>query len=280
MGVFVPVQLSSNSVRSDDVVRATWAPHARRFVREWCSYRAALPEVERCSVPGIADYPVSFTMHLPLVPTSLRAGLVRFARQLRRLKAPSRIVLLTDLFDDQITGPSLHTLFAAVRAQLIAISGVDRSALYAPVTGSRLAFPLHADLWHPELLLNVFDHSASEMGGASLFLRKRTLLALLASQQSMPSVVRDEIRNCFGRHHQDHRFDRLYHLLHNRKHSWTVGLAAALEANQLTLALEPGQGYLIHDRHWLHGRTEMTHKPKSLRLFRLAFDSVSTTREH
>jgi hypothetical protein len=61
-------------------------------------------------------------------------------------------------------------------------------------------------------------------------------------------------------------FNRFYAALHS-PHAWRDELAAALDRHQFVIRLRCGKGYLLHDRHWLHGRT-LVSQPVGRRRFR------------
>jgi len=74
---------------------------------------------------------------------------------------------------------------------------------------------------------------------------------------------------------KDH-FQEFFNLLHGVKHSWTNELEEKMKKEQKKIKFRHGQGYLIHDRVWLHGRMTTTGTVKPNRLHRLSFNTTTS----
>ena len=148
------------------------------------------------------------------------------------------------------------------------------AALYAPLgtTGSGAgAFPLHADLYVPEILWIIFDEVPQGRSGASLFAPASALLGLLDQVPEIPAATRALVRACFEGPAVEDQFDTLFSLLYGGRELWRRTLRRSLRVYQVQIKLHRGQGYLLHDRAWLHGRATPRGGVAAERLHRLIF---------
>src|SRR5438046_107786 len=72
--------------------------------------------------------------------------------------------------------------------------------------------------------------------------------------------------------HDEDRYEENYDLLHGC-HDWTKDIEKRMERQLLKVKLFSGQGYMIHDRKWLHGREALSGNLSSKRLYRLVFNT-------
>jgi len=86
----------------------------------------------------------------------------------------------------------------------------------------------------------------------------------------MPRAAADRILASLQRETARDGFDTLYHLLHG-PHEWVPDLEREIEQRQLRIKLRSGQGYLLHDGSWLHGREAPKDGVTADRLHRLVF---------
>jgi hypothetical protein len=135
-----------------------------------------------------------------------------------------------------------------------------------------LAFELHADLWVPELLLNVYERPAPDHSGRSILLSAAEL-KLAIDRSAMPEVVKREIMSCLSRSRREFRFERLRQLLHAPDNPWHRLLKSELRRRRWSFWFDRGEGYLLHDRRWLHGREAIQVRSSSRRFFRLVFNN-------
>lgn len=179
-----------------------------------------------------------------------------FARSLNAVRPGRRIMLFDGMIVPGLNSAELRTLFALLRGTLIELAGDERAAMYQPLgeVGKNAGeFPLHADLYIPPMLFNVFDQVAPDDGAASIFLSVAALHKLIPTVMSLPAPKGKAIIAIFERESPTDRFEMLYDLLHG-SHRWVRDLEQAMGQRQLRIKLRAGQGYLLHDRMWLHGR--------------------------
>jgi hypothetical protein len=207
----------------------------------------------------------------------LRDALLALAKALYHHSLPDGgIMLLSGLFGGDIDGRAMHYLLALLRDALSRLDG-EGSAHYAPIAaaeGGRSAFPLHADLFRSPNLLSVFDNVPDDDSGAPVFLRTTRLLALIRDQGSMPEALRGRIVDLLLDRSGDDGYDEFFDLLHGT-HPWTYAIEKRMAAERISLKLRAGEGYLLDDRRWLHGRELQSSDVASDRVRRLAFASAT-----
>ena len=255
----------------------TWSAAFRNVIAAAEAWLRTLPEPRLVHVPGLAteyDYTLA-------VAASPPPPVQRFARSLCTVRRPRGIMLFTGLLDQPLDGFLLRRLFALLRGSIAGVLGNERFSLYAPLGAiGRHAgdFALHADLYPPELLFNVFEEVPADASGASIFLPTRELHRLIEHVAGLPSDTRDRVAACFRHAADEDRFNELFSLLHDTSRPGVRALESAMRDRQLRVKLATGQGYLIHDRTWLHGREAPTGGVSRRRVHRLVFNTVAIQR--
>ncbi len=255
----------------------TWSPEFRAVLKHWGKEVRALPAPTLIHLAGGQPYDYTLSLRLTSFERSpVMRNLFPFARGLFECPAPTGIMLFSGLLvDGLLDRVGLRYLFAFFRDVLARLAGNEMYAFYAPLgaTGRFAAeFPLHADLYIPQLLLNVFDDVAADSSGQSLFLSARKLRSLLGKIPSIPLPVRTRIRSCLTGNLDGDRYEEFFELLHGTE-PWTAALELAMDAAAMKIKLRSGQGYLIHDRTWLHGRDAPVGGVRPRRVHRLIFNS-------
>jgi len=265
----------------------TWSEEFLGVVSAWAECADALEDPEMIHVSGGVEYDYTFSLPLESLPHEYpRHSLVEVAHSARNLKLPRNIVLLTDLFSDKLDGVRFHRLLSCIRSAIVDVAGGDQwAALHAPPkpVGPTIGeFPLHADLYVPWMLLNVFDDVPDDESGASLFLsidELREAIELVAD--IIPIDTRAGIERCLRRIRATDGFQELYSSLYGQgsglvrqPNDWTAALRSEMTARCSSVKFERGQGYLLDDRSWLHGRTAPTHGVPPNRIHRLVFKNV------
>jgi hypothetical protein len=251
----------------------TWSTAFRNFTVVFENWLRSLPEPELITIPGLVKY--DYTLSLPLPADH---PFWDFVRSMCQLERPCGIMLFTDLLDQDIDGFILRRLFAMLRFGIARSLSDERFSLYAPLgtTGAGAGdFDLHADLYLPELLFNVFEEVPGDSSGASIFLHTADLFRLMPQVTALPSEERARITACFQLPPDQDRFKELFRLLHSPSRPWVAELEQEMRKHQLTIKLGPGQGYFIHDRTWLHGRELPNGSVSARRLHRLIFNNAA-----
>jgi hypothetical protein len=257
----------------------TWAKPIRRLLSEFTNQTAAWPEPHQVHLLGGVEFDHTFT-----VKPEFRHGLTcaqqitRLAENLLNVEPGQGVFLFRDLFDDGFNQRALPKLWAVLRDTIAARCGNPMAALYAPLSyvGRRAGdFPLHADLYTPEYLWNVFDRVPADGTGATKLLPLSEFFALAKSAQLSPATMK-ALRACFDAKQGGERFRRFYDLLHVNSDPIVQALEAVSDEKAVRLSLRQGEGYLIHDRAWLHGREVATGGITKSRVHRLVFNVIHT----
>lgn len=257
----------------------TWSPSSRQLLQAWCSWVPRLPQPKLISVTLARSYGRSFHLPVSSLPnTSLRRSLLQFATTLSAFDPKEKLALFSGLIDSQLSGRALHYLFAYLRALLVHETHDQMAAIHAPLgtVGPNVgSFPLHCDLYVPDMLLCVYDNVVAGGGGASTFLHVPDFVELLRKSATLPRHVLAVITDLVDSPLDADAFDVFFHLIHGAEHPWVRDLRRHLARNQLRITLKPGQGYLLNDRRWLHGRQSVRGALPGNRLYRLVFGSMA-----
>lgn len=247
----------------------TWSSNAKEFFRQ--HGRHLRRRTEHRWVRACAPYGFTYSLDLHAAPEAFQADLLKLARALLALRLGRRLVLLRDLFNARIDRVQMHTLLAWMRAAIVELQHDGKAALYTPPSPDPARdneFLLHADLFAAERVLLVFDDVPSDGSGRSLLL-PLDQVALVLRRAGMPASERQKaLRLISGRWRQD-GFDRLHSLLYGTTRPWHRAARDGLRAAAIPVAFARGEGYLLHDRLWLHGRERINGPVRTFRFHRL-----------
>lgn len=284
MRVFQSIKLPTD--KKDNVVNKsatwnTWSSEARVFLKAWNMLCNELEDPKILSLLGGKPYDCTFSFDLSKITKELRHDLELFAESIYNLHISKCIMFFSNLLDEDFDGRGLHLLFACLRDSLVKLTGDPMSALYAPlgtttnsvIRSAGADFLLHADLYTPNILFNVFEDVTPNSSGASLFLQTSSLCDILVGIKTLSSVNINRILNCLTATDREDRYTEFFNLLHSREHEWVNELEDELHTRQMHIKLEKGEGYLIHDRLWLHGREAPSTRVTQKRLHRLIFNT-------
>jgi hypothetical protein len=264
--------LDARSAAFDGARWLTWSPRFRAALAEHRARGRRLRPFLRY-ISRRREYAYTFDVSLrSLMRTAMVVDLTPFVDTLLRRNPREKIAFLTGL-DCRGEGWRLHTLFALLRALIAHRTGNPWGVMYAPLASlgkSEGEFPLHADLYRPEVLLNVFDAIPADGSGRSILLPMRQFLPIVRKLPEMPRRVRQRLLQALRTPADQDRYDEVYDLLHG-PYPWSGPLNDALRRRQLAIALGRGEGYLVHDRRWLHGREAPTGGVTVSRLRRLIY---------
>jgi hypothetical protein len=178
-----------------------------------------------------------------------------------------------------LDGPGRATLhlFGWLRAAMAELS--ESTSSIAGPTGAAGdedgSFAPHSDMWIPALLFNVFEHVVPGQG-ATLLLPMEAGLKV-AERAGVPPLFLAQMRDATVEAGECDYFDAFNGCLY-QDHPWTDVVRRALFDASVQVPMEPGQGYLVNDRMWLHGRTRLLPDAlpphlKNRRLYRLAYNN-------
>jgi hypothetical protein len=285
MSIFQPIAPPPKQARLSINREATWYTWSREFrllFKAWSRQVGTMKGPVSIRLFDCVEYDDTYSLDINSISNK---GLVRdllfFARKLYDLNISDRLMLFTDLIDQDLCGRSLRFLFAFLRDALVSFARDPLAAFYQPLSTSQKEgtdFPLHSDLYVPVILFNVFEDVRNDSSGASIFLPVSSLNELFTRVKTLPVETRKKIiENLTGIHEQD-RYEENYYLLHGWAHEWTEDLGRRMRQQQLRIKLYSGQGYMIHDRKWLHGREALNCKLSKKRLHRLIFNTRQAQR--
>lgn len=273
-GIFKPVprpQTRSNFPPNSIVY--TWSDEILGFLERLATRKhLPAPKLIHLNHGAAYDYtysltPDSFTRAESIRISSFAASLLSFSPGRKRL-------FFTGLIPDNSPKHLMHVFFAALRQGIERFTGKPFSALYTPLgnTGQYAGeFRLHADLYLPRILFNVFNDVAEDGTGMSSFLEVRKFMDILDMCKRLPRGSRNEIKALFTRSLRADGYERFISLVHDEANPWQADLWNRMQKAQELIAMRRGDGYMINDRLWLHGRTLPTRKVTKFRLHRLVF---------
>jgi len=257
----------------------TWSNDCKNLLHDLTDLGESLPEPTLLSF-GSDEYDYTFDVPSNFsLPPGVMVRVERFANSLHDRTIFPSLALLTGLLPPGVTSLALKILFAATRSILVRRSGDPHTVLFTPLgrTGNKgnMRFELHADLYPPLFLLNVFDNVPSDASGASLFLSAEKFVEIVHSVKTLPYNIRLEMLDCLSQPVRKDRYEYFYDLLY-RGHSWTNEMKRKMDTQAHAIKLFHGEGYLLHDRKWLHGRMSPSNGVPQDRLYRLVFDTSET----
>ena len=180
----------------------------------------------------------------------------------------SRLVFLREMLDEHIDGITLHLALAL--SCTVLRRGHTRYAPILAVPAHRSGFPLHADLFQAPTLLTILDRVPRDGSGACLLAPTAPLLAAIAKGHLLPVAVRRRLAPTLVTRRGPDRYDELVDLFHG-VHPWALSMRELLQAHEIAVPLRRGEGYIIDDRCWLHGRRPQSSAVRVDRVLRLAF---------
>ena len=229
----------------------TWSRSFRTLVQDLELAGALSRRTRFATVSGCEPYDQTYAVALHSVPEELEARLRSCIRDFTKFRPKARIVLLRDMLFPRLNRHKTRVLFALIRNVMTSALGSEAACLYAPVNpkSDDEGFPLHADLFQTQRLFIVFDEVPTDGSGSSLFLARRDLLRNLAADAEKANRRHVGVRHLLTTPVKRDSFDRLYSLLHKqgaRTKEWKD------KAHRILFG--SGEGYLLNDRYWLHGR--------------------------
>lgn len=146
-------------------------------------------------------------------------------------------------------------------------------ALYTPLTvANKGHFPLHSDLYIPRVLFNLFDEVPGDGSGASILLPMDVFRnEVLTGLKTMPLAVKKKIEVILDKRDYKDHYDQFYNLLNDPENAWHAELGGKLRRRRLLQSFAQGEGYMVHDRRWLHGRLRPSRALNERRVHRLVF---------
>lgn len=256
----------------------TWSSNCLKLLRSWTEHLRSLPRPRRKVLFGGTCYNYTLSVSLDQLDPGFAKDFIEFARALYELPTPSGLLLLTGVFGDFFESTLAPQFASLLREALVLLSRDPLSALYVPLEDtigvSAGDFPLHADLYLPELLLNIFEDVPPGPSGKSLFLSRDAFLQMLHDCKELPPEVEKLINTTLSRPLKTDGYEEFFATIHGQtRPAWRARLQREMRSHALRIKLSKGQGYLLHDRSWLHGRERPAGAVSRKRLHRLVFNN-------
>jgi hypothetical protein len=104
-------------------------------------------------------YNYSFHVELKRLEPSILSELNELAKAMKRVRVGNELNFYTGLINRHVSGELFQFLFSYLRASLAQMDNNELASLYPPltVTNNEDEFPLHCDLYVPQILFNVFE---------------------------------------------------------------------------------------------------------------------------
>lgn len=203
-----------------------------------------------------------------------KAKSIFYAKDLYKLEVKNKIFFLTGLFDI-LSKDQLHILFAYLRSLIVYVEKNEMACLYAPLGSTGIDekdFSLHADLYIPYILFNVFEDVPNDESGKSIFLSVSKFKKIVHNTELMPENFAKRILSFLDlkRKILIDGYEEFFELVHGNN-PWKEELENEMNLNKLSIKLHSGEGYIINDRKWLHGRDCPSIGVSEKRLHRLIF---------
>jgi hypothetical protein len=278
MDLFVPTDVPRHHhANSDGKVWLTWSPFALGCIKANAAQLQALSLPTCIDIRSCEPYASTYTYRWSGLPDKTKSFALDAANALLRTPVDSRLKLLTGLLDPPLTSSLLHKCFALIRAGIVKLKRDTRTALYAPVATKKSdgGFPLHSDLFLTNRLWLVFDRVPRNNAGRALFLSRRLLEIAINNVSLMPQDSKQELKKLLRGNGRTDGFDRCYDLLYSNTNPWAKTLDRAMKRDMWSIKLRRGEGYLLDDRLWLHGRTAVTKGIYDRRFCRLTYGNIA-----
>jgi hypothetical protein len=270
-GLFTEVAVPRRHLCNELARQATWLTWSEEFLNFWkgeLGFLSKLPMPRVTNVRGCSPYAASFYFPPQRMPPHLRKQLLGFGRTLVDCEPGLDLWLFAGMLVQPIDSLSLHKFFALLRSAVVLLRGATSAALHSPVVTARrdTGFALHADLFVRRRLWLIFDQVPHDQSGASIFLKTERALQLISTVNGMPRSTKLELKSLLTGKIRRDSFDRCYDLLHLHEQPWSATFQTSLDRNAERIKLFRGEGYMVNDRGWLHGR-EPSSKPVTKRRF-------------
>ena len=259
-----------------DIVWYSWAPY---FLKEVNALKKYLThdKIKFIYLKKYKDYNFSYTLNLSKLDKGFVEHFKHYAYALHHFDTYDQVLFFHDLINDKINGKLFHSIFSILRALLVEITQDEMGALYSPLTSGKKEndFPLHCDLYIPTILFNVMENVSKDNSGHSIFLRIDDLFNYVLPETkkidrhsiaTLKKLVKGDVR--------EDNYDKFYGLLYHE--SWASTVKEVSAKYRLRIKLDKGEGYMLNDRIWMHGRDKTNGGVSTKRLHRLIYNNFKS----
>jgi hypothetical protein len=252
----------------------TWSPAFYQLVKKLRQQKILNQRVSIVRVPACEPYASTYTSNFTKLDPSIQEPLLACARSIGALRCGNKAIFFRDMISSRLSGPELHVIFALLREAIISMHANPAASLYSPVSPERKdpGFNLHADLYLTTKLWLIFEDVPNDGTGASLFLSRSAFLRCMRGVAAISKKASSEIVSLLDKPFARDSYNRMYDLIYDAKNYWCEEIQASMKKSSQTIPLFYGEGYLIDDRKWLHGRTPVSIAVSRRRFHRLTYD--------
>jgi hypothetical protein len=255
----------------------TWSDDFRQEIPEIKQQLKKVKSVDFIFLKKYKEYNYTYQVNINKLDPNFVKIFTEYAICLLKCNPRRRISFFTDLIDENINGRLYHFIIALFRSIIVKVTKDDTNALYSPLTAGKKEseFPLHCDLYIPKILFNIFEKVPDNSTGASIFVKTEVLFKeVIPFIKIIPPEIKRKLKSfIYGARIFDN-YDKFYGLLYNEEHPWAKKLKKELHNRKLKIRLVKGQGYMIDDTIWMHGRDKTVGGVSSKRLHRLIFNPL------
>jgi hypothetical protein len=277
MGIFtattVPARLKIIRLAQESLW-LTWSPAFRQLIERLRQAGVLQRRVSITRVPSCKPYDKTYTISYGKLAPELRQRIQEFLPSLKTQSCGKKAVFFRRMLSPTLSSNEIRALFALLRVAFIEQDGDPAASLYSPVSPEKNdpGFNLHADLYLPTKLWLIFDDVPDDGSGASLFLTRKQLLRSMQSVAGVPKKAHQEVAQLLDLPLAKDSYNKMYDLIYDRSKPWCRRLQTAMTRDMQSVCLFRGEGYLIDDRNWLHGRSPVSQAVTERRFHRLTFD--------
>lgn len=254
-----------------------WYTWTDTFVKDLHSLKKELDQVDVRLVhfADNTEYNYTYSIDAERFSDNTLAYFETCARELCRLNPSQHLFFFTNLINRQISNTNFQKIFCLLRHSIIKLRNEANQALYAPLNGGKHQsnFPLHCDLYIPKILWNIYGQVPSDGSGRTLLLKVKQVFSVLDAIPTVPKETLKRLRQLIAQHDPTDNFNEFYQLLHNPANKWNKDFIRETKKLQSTILFSRGEGYMIHDRIWMHGRDHTSGGISRKRLHRLIFNN-------
>ena len=264
---------------SKKVTWYTWSKEMSNFLCTWSNEVKKSNKVRRIYMKNGKYSHDTYSLKIQLIKNKeLVNQLQNIADLFYIFKHRTKPMFFTNMINKDITFNGLHCFFAALREILIKKMNDKWSAIYSPVKtqqkNNEKEFPLHYDMFIPKILFMIYNDTPQGKQGSTTFLSTKELKKILAKTKSFPLEKRKIVINMISNtDKQNDQYYAFWDLIHDETSEWYKELHSKMNAKRQIVKFKTGEGFLVHDRLWMHGRTKTKENVNIKRLIRLVFNT-------
>ncbi len=261
----------------------TWSQEMNNFLSIWSKEVRKTNQIRRIYMSNQKYIHNTYTLKISKIENKeLRKQLYDIADSFYNFKHNSQPIFFKNMINKNITFNGLHCFFAALREILIRKMNDRWSVIYSPVftqqKNNEREFPLHYDMFIPKILFMIYNNVPQGRQGASTFLSTKELKKILSKTKLFPSKKRKLVMDMLRKtERKGDQYGAFMDLIHDKNNEWYKELHDKMESKKQIVKFKAGEGFLVHDRLWMHGRTKTRKNVNIKRLMRFVFNTQKIT---